>query len=122
MLSRGSCGRSFSQARLMTGHDIIVIGGSSGGMNAILGLVSQLPADFPAALFVVMHTAPDGPGYLPQIIDRATPLTARTANDPDDIKHSTIYVPPPDHHLLIKEGFVRTIRGPRENRMRPAID
>jgi two-component system, chemotaxis family, protein-glutamate methylesterase/glutaminase len=106
----------------MTGHDIVVIGGSSGGIDAVLSLVAQLPTDLPAALFVVMHTAPDGPGFLPQILNRVTSLNARTANDPDDIKQGTIYVPPPDHHLLVKDGIVRTIRGPRENRMRPAID
>jgi two-component system, chemotaxis family, protein-glutamate methylesterase/glutaminase len=48
----------------MAGHDIIVIGASMGGVEVLSKLVSQLPSDLPAALFVVQHTAPQGPSYL----------------------------------------------------------
>ncbi len=106
----------------MIGHDIIVIGGSSGSIDALSNLVAKLPADLPAALFVVVHTSPEGPSFLAQILDRASTLKARVANDPDDIRHGTIYVAPGDHHLLVKDHFVRVMRGPRENRLRPAID
>jgi two-component system, chemotaxis family, protein-glutamate methylesterase/glutaminase len=85
-------------------------------------LVAELPANLPAAVFVVIHTAPAGPSLLAEILNRASPLTARIANDPDNIKHGTIYTAPPDHHLLVKDSIVRVIRGPRENRLRPAID
>lgn len=106
----------------MPGHDIIVIGASAGGLEAVSDLVTNLPADLPAALFVVLHTAPSGPGLIPTILGRLTPLRIRSAEDPVEIKHGTIYVAEPDHHLLLKEGFIRSIRGPHENQMRPAID
>lgn len=104
------------------GHDIIVTGGSCGSIEALSSLITNLPADLPAALFVVIHTHPEGPSFITRILNRISSLKARTANDPDDIRHGTIYILPPDHHLLVKENLVRVIRGPREKRFRPAID
>lgn len=106
----------------MTNRDIIVVGASSGGVEALSTLVSQLPVDLPAAVFIVLHTLPEGPSFLPAILSRAGPLPARRADDPEKIELGHIYVAPPDHHLLVKDGFVRVTRGPHENRTRPAID
>ena len=54
----------------LPGRDIIVIGASAGGVQALLELVRGLPADMPAAVFVVVHTSPASPGVLPQILQR----------------------------------------------------
>jgi Chemotaxis response regulator containing a CheY-like receiver domain and a methylesterase domain len=104
------------------GHDIIVIGASMGGIETLSNLVAQFPEDLPAAIFIVVHIAPNGPGVLAQILDRTGPLTAKLAENGESIRHGRIYVAPPDHHLLVKQGFIRVTRGPRENRSRPAID
>src|SRR5215211_6107214 len=48
----------------MPGRDIVVVGTSAGGVEALRALVGGLPADFPGSVFVVMHTAPDSPGVL----------------------------------------------------------
>lgn len=106
----------------MTGHPIIAIGASAGGVIALRELVSQLPASLPAALLVVVHTAPDSPGLLGHILDSASPLPAMNAEDKMVIEIGRIYVAPPDHHLLVKNGQTRLARGPRINRSRPAID
>ena len=106
----------------MPGRDIVVVGTSAGGVEALRTLVGGLPADFPGSVFVVMHTAPDSPGILPQILDRAGPLPAAHAENRERIHPGRIYVAPPDHHLLLEPGLVRVTRGPRENRFRPAID
>lgn len=106
----------------MNGHDRIVVGASLGGLDALQRLLSQLPADFPAAVFVVQHTAAQGPGLLAGILDRVCPMQVRPALDGDEIVNGRIYVAQPDRHLLVNEGRIRTPRGPKENNSRPAVD
>ncbi len=102
--------------------DIIVVGASAGGMEALKKLVAQLPSNFPGALFIVWHVAPAYPSVLPQILDRVCSLPVAHAIDKEAIQPGRIYVAPPDHHLLVESGHVRVTRGPKENRFRPSID
>lgn len=102
--------------------NIIVIGASAGGIDALRVVVGALPAGFAAPIFVVMHTAPDAMGILDQILSRAGPVPAITPKDGERIEPGTIYVAPPDHHLLLEPGIIRLTRGPKENRFRPAVD
>jgi len=81
-----------------------------------------LPADFPAAIFFVLHIPRERTSYLPRILTRGGKLGAMHPKDGERIRPGLIYVAPPDHHLLLHQGFVRVVRGPRENRNRPAID
>ena len=106
----------------MPKRDIIVIGASSGGIEALRTIVAELPKDFPAAVFVVVHTGPDSPGILHQILTRAGDLEALDPQDGEQIVPGRIYVAPPDRHLLVEPGNVCLSRGPKENRFRPAID
>ena len=106
----------------MPGHDRIVVGASAGGVEALVQLVSCLPADLPAAIFVVLHVPPHGGSILPQILSRSGPLPAIHPQDGQAIQPGHIYVAPPDMHLLIKRGYVHLARGPRENGHRPAAD
>ena len=106
----------------MPGRDIIVVGASAGGVEALRALAAGLPKDFPGTVFVVMHTAPDSPGVLAQILDRAGPLPALHAANRERFRPGHIYVAPPDQHLLVEPGGMRLTRGPKENRFRPAID
>ena len=106
----------------MPGRDIIVVGTSAGGVEALRALVSGLPKDFPGSVFVVMHTAPDSPGILAQILDRWGPLPSANAVNRERIRPGRVYVAPPDGHLLLEPGHVRVTHGPKENRFRPAID
>ncbi|HEX8833605.1 MAG TPA: chemotaxis protein CheB [Abditibacteriaceae bacterium] len=106
----------------MAVHDIVVIGASAGGVEALAQLVKSLPPDFPAAVFVVLHVPSYGTSVLPQILSRRGPLPAFHPRDGQPIKPGQIYVAPPDSHLLIKRGFVRLVHGPRENGHRPAVD
>jgi len=106
----------------MAQHDIIVIGASAGGIEALQELVSGLPPDLPAALFVVVHISPYSVSRLSQILSRAGPLPATQAVDGEPIEPGHIYVAPPDRHLLVRLGWVALSRGPRENHSRPAVD
>jgi two-component system chemotaxis response regulator CheB len=107
----------------MPGKDIIVIGTSSGGIDALKGLVKELPEDLRASIFIVLHTAPYSLGILPEILGYAGRLPASNARDWEEIKPGHIYCAPPDHHLLVERaGYMRITRGPKENRFRPAVD
>ncbi len=106
----------------MIGRDIVVIGGSAGGMDALRRICANLPERFPAAIFVVLHVHRSRPSALADILDRAGPLPARSAVDGDPIQRGTITVAPPDRHLLLRPGHVVLRRGPYENRSRPAIN
>src|SRR5947207_243562 len=106
----------------MSGRDIIVIGASAGGIEALTGLVGALPGDLTAAMFVVVHLQPNSPSHLPAILRRVGRLSAHHPKDGERIRPGQIYVAPPDHHLLVEPGRVRLGRGPRENRFRPAVD
>jgi two-component system chemotaxis response regulator CheB len=103
-------------------RDVIVVGGSAGALDGVLDFASKLPADLPAAVFIVIHTSPQYDSILPDLIRRDSRLPAAHAVDREPIKRGRIYVAPPDFHLLVKPGFVQLSHGPYENRFRPAID
>jgi two-component system chemotaxis response regulator CheB len=106
----------------MTTRDIIVIGASAGGVEALQRLCASLPADLPASIFVTQHLSPSARSVLPQLLDRVGPLPARSPADGDPVETGTIYVAAPDHHMLLREGKILMRRGPNENRTRPAVN
>lgn len=106
----------------MPDHDIVVVGASAGGMEALQALVRGLPPDIPAALFVVWHLPAHSFGVLPDVLNRAGPLLAAYARDAEPIELGRIYVAPPDRHLVLEPGRIRLTRGPKENHFRPAVD
>lgn len=106
----------------MPGHDLIVIGASTGGVEALMQIVRDLPRSLPAAIMVTLHIPAQGPSRLPDILSRAGVLPAVHPYDGQPIEPGRIYIAPPDLHLLAEPGRVRLSRGPRENRARPACD
>ena len=106
----------------MPSHDLIVIGTSAGGVEALTVLVGNLPRQLPAPICIVLHLPPVSPSALAEILSRAGPLPATRGVDGEAITPGHIYVAPPDHHLLVEPGRIRVTRGPKENRFRPAID
>jgi two-component system chemotaxis response regulator CheB len=107
----------------MAKRDIVVVGTSAGGMEALQELARSLPGDLSATVFVVWHM-PAGlrASVLPQLLERAGPFAARHPEDRERIAARTIYVAPADHHMLVENGYIRVTRGPKENRFRPAVD
>jgi two-component system, chemotaxis family, protein-glutamate methylesterase/glutaminase len=107
-------------------HDLIVIGASAGGVEALIALVAGLPADLPAAVCVAMHLRPYGESQLAGILARAGALPAVAAEHGARLRPGTIHVAVPDLHLLVERdgngGVIRLTHGPRENRNRPAVD
>ena len=101
--------------------DLVVIGGSAGALPVLQTVMRALPADFPAAVLIVVHQAQSQPGKLPEVL--GGPLPAAHARDGEPIELGRVYVAPPDQHLMVEPaGRVRLSRGPKQNRFRPAID
>jgi two-component system, chemotaxis family, protein-glutamate methylesterase/glutaminase len=103
-------------------RDIVVVGASAGGVQALDQLVERLPPELPASVFVVLHLAAGGRSVLPSILARFGSLPASVPDERQLPERGHIYVAPPDRHLLLVGHEVRLTGGPRENGHRPAID
>jgi two-component system chemotaxis response regulator CheB len=101
---------------------IIGIGASAGGIDALIKVVTVLPATLAHPVCVVVHLAPSSRSLLPAILDRRCALTVVTAEDGAALLPGHVYVAPPDRHLLVDDGHVQLTRGPKENGVRPAVD
>src|SRR5262245_32088195 len=106
----------------MATRDIIVIGASAGGVQALSTLVADLPSDLPAAVFIVLHISANVPSLLPFILGRECKLEVAHAIDGELINRRRVYVAPPDQHLIIENGRAKLVHGPKENLHRPSID
>ncbi|HEU4509850.1 MAG TPA: chemotaxis protein CheB, partial [Pyrinomonadaceae bacterium] len=98
----------------MQTRDLIVVGASAGGVQALTKLVSELPSKLPAAVFIVLHVRADAPSLLPGILARDAKLPVVHARDGERIEKGRVYVARPDHHLLIEDGRVKLVHGPKE--------
>jgi two-component system chemotaxis response regulator CheB len=107
---------------MAAGHDIIVVGASAGGVEALMELARNLPAGLPATLFVACHIPPEGKSNLPHILSRSGRLLAQHPRDGEMAYPGHIYVAPPNFHLVVQRGHVQLTRAARENHHRPAID
>ena len=102
--------------------NIVVIAASAGGVSALQLLCAGLPRDLQGSLFIVQHLSPGARSMLPAILERAGVLPVRQPVEGETIRQGHIYVAPPDHHLLVKPGYLLIRRGPKENHTRPAAD
>lgn len=106
----------------MSGHNIITIGVSADGLEALKTIVGNLPSELPAAVFVVPHAGAGGSSAFADTLSRVGPLRAVYPEDRDPIQSGRIYVAPSDRHMSIEDGCVRVTHGPKENRRRPSVD
>jgi two-component system chemotaxis response regulator CheB len=104
----------------MEKRDIAVVGASTGGIDALRQLVANLPEDFAATIFVVLHIGPVS--LLPEILRRSSRVPVDVAKDGVRYEPNHIYVAPPNRHLLIQDGQIKLSAGARENGHRPAVD
>lgn len=106
----------------MPSHDIIVIGASAGGVEALKEVVKALPVDLPAAVIIVVHVFPRSRSLLPEILNDVGRLYASHPADGEAIRHGQIYIAPPDHHLVVEKGHLHLSLGPKEQHQRPCIN
>ena len=103
-------------------HDVVVIGGSAGSLEVLLQMAERLPGNLPAALFVAIHTSPDGRGQLAELLGSRGQLHASYPTHDERIERGHIYIAPPDNQLMLRRGRMQVVRGPKENGHRPAAD
>ena len=105
----------------MTRRDVVVVGTSAGGVNALRALAATLPANLPASIVVVLHVG-QHKSRMPTLLETAGPLSAAHVADGEPLRAGHIHVAPSDHHVLVEGSRLRLQRGPREHHTRPAID
>lgn len=103
-------------------RNVVVIGTSAGGVQALIALFESLPCDLPAAFLVVLHIPAHEPSVLDRILSRVTSMRVVAARDGERMEAGTVYVAIADHHLMLTEDGIRLTRGPKECRVRPAVD
>jgi len=103
-------------------RDVIVIGASAGGVDAVSRLLEGLPRTLPAAVFVVVHIPADPASRLAEVLGRHTTLEVIRPTDRESIRDGRVYVAVSDRHLMLEEDRVRVVHGPKEHRHRPSID
>jgi chemotaxis response regulator CheB len=97
----------------MAGHDIILIGGSAGGIATLRELLPHLPADLPATIFVTVHRAPTQTpaDLLPPILQRPCALEVVAASDGGEFGRGQVVVVPPRSSVWFEDGRVRLTDG-----------
>jgi two-component system chemotaxis response regulator CheB len=102
-------------------RDIVVVGASAGGVEALRELIGLLPGDLPAAVLVVLHIGRTR-SLLPRILQRASRLPVAHARHGEPLRPGRVYVAPPDQHLTLVNGGIALSHGPTVNGLRPAVD
>jgi len=104
-------------------YDLIVMGGSSGGIEAILGIIEQLPPDFAIPIVIVMHQTRNSKSSLAEVIQSRTRLKVREPENKEKIQPKHIYVAPPNYHLMMEQGGTFSYSySELVNYSRPSID
>jgi two-component system chemotaxis response regulator CheB len=104
-------------------YDVVALAASLGGLKVISQILSALPPDFPAAITVVQHLHPLYPSLMADILSRRTPLTVKQASAGDQLRSGTVYIAPPNHHLLVNpDGILFLSQSERVNFVRPCAD
>ena len=85
---------------------VVAMAASVGGLNALSVILGALPADFPAAIAIVMHLSPNHKSLLAEILKCRTQLAVKQAQPGDILCNSCVFVAPPNHHLTVAKGGV----------------
>jgi two-component system chemotaxis response regulator CheB len=102
--------------------NVVAVGASAGGVEALTRFAAGLPPDLPYAVLVTLHLPTRSPSVLARILDRNGPLPAEQASDGVPLQPGTIRVAVPDRHLLVYDHRIALSQGPTENGHRPAIN
>jgi len=103
-------------------NKIVVVGASAGGIPALQTIVSQLPADFPAPILVVVHVSGSHESVLPKILTRSGELEAVHPYNGERIQPGKIFVAPPNYHMVVIDHHIQLKSTHKENLHRPAVD
>lgn len=102
-------------------RDVIVMGGSAGGIEVLIRVLADLPADLPALVCIVVHRPP-GQSQLAEVLGQRSRIAVVEASRRLKLTRSRVYIAPPDHHLELGRDHMLIRRSPKEHSARPAID
>ena len=110
--------RAWSEERL----DVVVVGASAGGIDALTAFLSHLGPALPATILVVLHLRPSGPGLAAEVLARRTQLPILWASDDVPLHLGCAYVAPPGRHLVATPHRMRVVDGPLVHFVKPSVD
>lgn len=104
-------------------YKVIVIGVSTGGTKALKTILSVLPSEFALSIIIVIHRHKDTNGYLERLLNNECNVHVKQADEKEKVKAGTVYVAPPNYHLLIEDDctFSMSVEG-TVNYSRPSVD
>lgn len=102
--------------------DVIAIGASAGGFHALEAILNPFPPDFPPSILIVQHLDPHRPSYLVDLLANRTRLVVKQAEHGERILPATVYIAPPDQHLLVGPGRIQLAHTQLVHYSRPSID
>ncbi len=101
----------------------VVVGASAGGLYALKRLLPALPATFPCPVLVVQHMSPHSDNYMTRMLNDLSLLTIKEADEKEAIISGTVYIAPPDYHLLVESDYSLSLSVEEKvNYSRPSID
>jgi two-component system, chemotaxis family, CheB/CheR fusion protein len=106
---------------LPSSGDLVVIGSSAGGIEALSTLIATLAPTFPAPIVLAQHLDPQRPSSLDTILRRRTPLPVVVVQSHTLLEPGKIYVVPSNHNVAIRDGYV-DFRENREKHPQPSVD
>jgi two-component system, chemotaxis family, protein-glutamate methylesterase/glutaminase len=118
----GNDRHSRSSKRAAPQFDVVAIGASAGGVEALHVLVEALPADFLAAVLIVQHMDPRHRSMLAGLLARRCRLRVKQATNGEPVRPGTVYIAQPDAHLLVREGRLVLTDTKLVHFSRPSID
>jgi len=103
-------------------YDVVALGASAGGLNALSQVLKVLPKAFPSSIVVVQHVSPGHKSWIANLLGRSTQLTVKQAEHGEIMLPATVYIAPPDEHLLVGPGKVQLAHSQLVHFSRPSID
>jgi two-component system chemotaxis response regulator CheB len=102
--------------------DVVALGASAGGLNALRQVLSGLPINFPSSIVVVQHLAPGHKSWMAPLLGRSSRLKVKQAEHGEILMPGVVYTAPPDEHLLVGPGKVQLAHSQLVHFSRPSID
>ncbi|MDP8953311.1 MAG: hypothetical protein M3N18_13965, partial [Actinomycetota bacterium] len=100
---------------------LVVVGSSAGGIEALSKLVSTLPEDFPAPIVIAQHLDPGRESHLQQILANRSALPVRTVSDEEPLEDGVIFVVPANNHINITASHIG-MQSNTQGRPKPSVD
>lgn len=103
-------------------YDVVAMGASAGGLNALTHVLRSLPETFPSSIVVVQHLSPDHKSWIANLLGHASRIRVKQAEHGEIMLPGVVYTAPPDEHLLVGPGKVQLAHSQLVHFSRPSID